>query len=62
VSAGQSYMTDRYVRRMHPMATEDPRPFYRGLRAVLGLAFELDVPMPATALAQQTIPWALREE
>ncbi len=62
VSAGQSYMTDRYLKRMHPMVTEDPRPFYRGLRAVLGLAFELDVPMPATALAQQTIPWALREE
>jgi len=62
VSAGQSYMTDRYAKRMHPMVTEDPRPFYRGLRAVLGLGFELDVPMPATALAQQTIPWALREE
>lgn len=37
----------------------DPRPFYRGLRAVLSLAFDLDVPVPATALAQQTIPWAL---
>jgi 3-hydroxyisobutyrate dehydrogenase-like beta-hydroxyacid dehydrogenase len=37
----------------------DPRPFYRGLRAVLGLAFDLDEPMPATALAQQTVPWAL---
>jgi hypothetical protein len=43
------------------MVTDDPRPFYRGLRAVLGLAFELDVPAPATALAQQTIPWALAE-
>jgi 3-hydroxyisobutyrate dehydrogenase-like beta-hydroxyacid dehydrogenase len=39
--------------------SRDPRPFYRGLRAVLGLAFDLDEPMPATALAQQTIPWAL---
>ena len=37
----------------------DPRPFHRGLRAVLGLAFSLDVPMPATALAQQMVPWAL---
>jgi 2-hydroxy-3-oxopropionate reductase len=37
----------------------DPRPFYRGLRAVLSLAFDLDEPMPATALAQQTVPWAL---
>ena len=39
-------------------AMGDPRPFYRGLRAVLGLAYELDVPLPATALAQQTVPWA----
>jgi 2-hydroxy-3-oxopropionate reductase len=37
----------------------DPRPFYRGLRAVLALAFDLDEPAPATALAQQTVPWAL---
>jgi 3-hydroxyisobutyrate dehydrogenase-like beta-hydroxyacid dehydrogenase len=61
VSAGQSYMTDRWLERYRPMVTDDPRPFYRGLRAVLGLAFELDVPAPATALAQQTIPWALAE-
>jgi 3-hydroxyisobutyrate dehydrogenase-like beta-hydroxyacid dehydrogenase len=61
VSAGQSYMTDRWLERYRPMVTDDPRPFYRGLRAVLGLGFELDVPMPATALAQQTIPWALAE-
>jgi 2-hydroxy-3-oxopropionate reductase len=40
----------------------DPRPFYRGLRAVLALAFDLDEPMPATALAQQTVPWALGPE
>ncbi len=39
--------------------TRDPRPFYRGLRAVLALAFDLDEPLPATALAQQTVPWAL---
>jgi 3-hydroxyisobutyrate dehydrogenase len=37
----------------------DPRPFYRGLRAVLALAFDLDEPMPATALAQQSLPWTL---
>jgi 3-hydroxyisobutyrate dehydrogenase len=37
----------------------DPRPFYRGLRAVLALAFDLDEPLPATALAQQSVPWAL---
>jgi len=37
----------------------DPRPFYRGLRAVLALAFDMDEPAPATALAQQTVPWAL---
>jgi 3-hydroxyisobutyrate dehydrogenase-like beta-hydroxyacid dehydrogenase len=61
VSAGQSYMTDRWLERYRPMITDDPRPFYRGLRAVLGLGFELDVPLPATALAQQTIPWALAE-
>lgn len=61
VSAGQSYMTDRWLEHYRPMVTNDPRPFYRGLRAVLGLAFDLDVPMPATALAQQTIPWALAE-
>ena len=39
--------------------SRDPRPFYRGLRAVLALAFDLDEPAPATALAQQTIPWVL---
>ncbi|HZT07585.1 MAG TPA: NAD(P)-dependent oxidoreductase [Chloroflexota bacterium] len=62
VSAGQSYMTDRWLQHYRPMATTDPRPFYRGLRAVLGLAFDLDVPAPATALAQQVIPWALMEQ
>jgi len=35
----------------------DPRPFYRGLRPILKLAFELDVQLPATGLAQQLIPW-----
>jgi 3-hydroxyisobutyrate dehydrogenase-like beta-hydroxyacid dehydrogenase len=59
VSAGQSYMTDQWMEHYREFMTTDPRPFYRGLRAVLGLAFDLDVPMPATALAQQTIPWGL---
>jgi len=62
VSAGKSYMTDNWMQRYRRMETEDPRPFYRGLRAVLSLGFDLDVPMPATALAQQTIPWGLMEE
>ncbi len=35
----------------------DPRPFYRGLRPILQMAFELDLQLPATALAQQLIPW-----
>ncbi|HZT07697.1 MAG TPA: NAD(P)-dependent oxidoreductase [Chloroflexota bacterium] len=39
--------------------SRDPRPFYRGLRAVLALAFDLDEPAPAAALAQQTVPWVL---
>lgn len=42
-----------------PREGGDPRPFYRGLRAVLALAFDLDEPLPATALAQQSVPWAL---
>ncbi len=35
----------------------DPRPFYRGLMPILKLAFDLDIQLPGTALAQQQIPW-----
>jgi 3-hydroxyisobutyrate dehydrogenase-like beta-hydroxyacid dehydrogenase len=65
LSTAQSYIADN---RMGfppelggaPRSREgEARPFYRGLRAVLRLAFDLDVPVPATALAQQTVPWAL---
>jgi 3-hydroxyisobutyrate dehydrogenase-like beta-hydroxyacid dehydrogenase len=62
VSAGRSYMTDRWMEHYREFNTTDPRPFYQGLRAVLGLGFDLDVPMPATALAQQTIPWGLMND
>jgi 3-hydroxyisobutyrate dehydrogenase len=40
----------------------DPRPFYRGLQPILKLAFELDVQLPATGLAQQLVPWATGAE
>ena len=40
----------------------DPRPFYRGLQPILRLAFELDVQLPATGLAQQLVPWATGAE
>jgi 3-hydroxyisobutyrate dehydrogenase-like beta-hydroxyacid dehydrogenase len=65
LSTAQSYVADNRMGFPPEMggaprgaAMRDPRPFYRGLRAVLGLAYELDVPLPATALAQQTVPWA----
>lgn len=63
LSTAQSFVAD--TRMGFPTAEGarrdggDPRPFYRGLRAVLALAYDLDVPLPATALAQQTIPWRL---
>ncbi|MBM2809690.1 MAG: 2-hydroxy-3-oxopropionate reductase [Chloroflexi bacterium] len=62
VSAGQSHICNDWLQHYHPMTTDDPRPFYRGLRAVLALARELDVQLPGTALAQQIIPWSLTRE
>lgn len=61
VSAGQSYITDNWLAHYRPMRSSEPRPFHRGLRAVLALGYDLDVPLPATALAQQTVPWAVTE-
>jgi 3-hydroxyisobutyrate dehydrogenase-like beta-hydroxyacid dehydrogenase len=57
-STAQSYVIDHQM-GLGPREGEGDqrRPFHRGLRAVLALAFDLDVPMPAAALAQQTIPW-----
>lgn len=59
VSAGQSYITDQWLERFHSHQSSDPRPFYRGMRPILGLAFDLDVSLPGAALAQQVVPWAL---
>jgi 3-hydroxyisobutyrate dehydrogenase-like beta-hydroxyacid dehydrogenase len=61
-STAQSFVAD--TRMGFPTGEPRPagrerRPFYRGLRAVLALGYDLDVPLPGTALAQQTIPWAL---
>jgi len=57
-STAQSYVIDNRMGLGERTGDGDQRrPFHRGLRAVLSLAFDLDVPMPATALAQQTIPW-----
>ena len=65
LSTAQSYIADNRMGFPPELGgaarsgDREARPFYRGLRAVLRLAFDLDVPMPATALAQQTVPWAL---
>lgn len=65
LSTAQSYVVDHRLGFPPELGGEprrpdaDPRPFYRGLRAVLALAFDLDEPLPATALAQQTVPWSL---
>lgn len=61
VSAGQSHITDNWLAHYRPMRSSEPRPFHRGLRAVLALGYDLDVPLPATALAQQTVPWTVAE-
>lgn len=45
--------------RMRSPDRRDPRPFYYGLRPILGLAFDLDVQVPGAALAQQIIPWEM---
>jgi 3-hydroxyisobutyrate dehydrogenase-like beta-hydroxyacid dehydrogenase len=64
LSTGQSYVIDNRMGFPPELGGPprrpggDPRPFYRGLRAVLALGFDLDQPMPATALAQQTVPFA----
>jgi 3-hydroxyisobutyrate dehydrogenase-like beta-hydroxyacid dehydrogenase len=57
-STAQSYVIDHQMGLggRHGEGAER-RPFHRGLKAVLAMAFDLDVPLPATALAQQTIPW-----
>ncbi|MPZ12871.1 MAG: NAD-binding protein [Chloroflexi bacterium] len=57
-STAQSYVIDHQMGlgERHGEGVER-RPFHRGLKAVLAMAFDLDVPMPAAALAQQTIPW-----
>jgi 3-hydroxyisobutyrate dehydrogenase-like beta-hydroxyacid dehydrogenase len=57
-STAQSFVIDNQMGLGDRQGEGDQRrPFHRGLRAVLALAFDLDLPMPATALAQQTIPW-----
>lgn len=66
LSTGQSFVADTMMgfpsaedaRRRAPERAED-RPFYRGLRACLALAGDLDVAIPGAALAQQQIPWSL---
>jgi 3-hydroxyisobutyrate dehydrogenase len=68
LSTGQSYVIDNRMGFPPELGGGprreggDPRPFYRGLRAVLALAFDLDQPLPATALAQQSVPWAFGPE
>lgn len=62
VSAGQSYITDRWLERFQSYQSTDPRPFYRGLRPIISLAFDMDIQVPGAALAQQTVPWALLGE
>lgn len=66
LSTAQSYVIDHrmgfpavYGGARGGSAGGERRPFHRGLRAALALAYDLDVPVPAAALAQQTIPWAL---
>ena len=57
-STAQSYVIDHKMGLgVRSGEGAERRPFHRGLKAVLALAFDLDVPLPATALAQQTIPW-----
>lgn len=59
VSAGQSYICDHWVGRFQEYESPDPRPFYSGLRPIVSLAFEMDVPVPGAVLAQQIVPWTL---
>lgn len=66
LSTGQSFVADTLMGFPSPQGSRRPaaeraedRPFFRGLRACLALAADLDVSVPGAALAQQQIPWSL---
>lgn len=66
LSTGQSFVADTMMGFPSPQSSRDrtaeraeDRPFFRGLRACLALAADLDVAVPGAALAQQQVPWSL---
>lgn len=59
VSAGQSYIADRWLDHFTAVERDLAEGFYMGLRPALELAYDLNLPAPGTALAQQFIRQAL---
>ncbi|HLY67606.1 MAG TPA: NAD-binding protein, partial [Chloroflexota bacterium] len=55
VSAGQSYMADRWLERRKQLGPDGGEGFYKGLIPALKLGHELGVSLPGTSLFQQLV-------